>query len=343
MIQGLHSNRILVLNNGIRQEGQQWGSEHAPEIDPFIANQLTVIKGAESIRFGAEAMGGVVLVEPAGLPREAGLHGQVNLAGSENGQAGIVSGMLNGGLKQLPGFGWRLQATGKKSGNIKTADYYLNNTGTKEFNFSGALGYASQHFDSELYFSRFNTEIGIFSGAHIGNMDDLLAHIDYGRPFETGYFDYKIGAPRQEINHSLLKLKSHFHLKNNGHLNFTYGLQQNNRKEFDLRRGDRKDLPSLDLALSTQTADLSLEQLNTSGWKKTLGLNALVQVNNNVPGTMVTPLIPNYDTYGTGAYLVIKRIKNFYELEGGIRYDHKYLDAAGYTSDKRFYGGTHSF
>ena len=64
VIQGLHSSRVLILNNGIRQEGQQWGSEHAPEIDPYIANRLTVIKGAASVRYGGDAIGGVILVEP---------------------------------------------------------------------------------------------------------------------------------------------------------------------------------------------------------------------------------------------------------------------------------------
>ena len=46
VIHGLHSNRILMLNNGIRQEDQQWGGEHAPNIDPFLASNITVIKGA---------------------------------------------------------------------------------------------------------------------------------------------------------------------------------------------------------------------------------------------------------------------------------------------------------
>src|SRR3546814_6402924 len=73
VIHGLHSNRILILNNGIRQEGQQWGSEHAPEIDPFIAKRITVVKGAETIRFGPDAMGGVVIVEPSELDRKSGI------------------------------------------------------------------------------------------------------------------------------------------------------------------------------------------------------------------------------------------------------------------------------
>ncbi|WP_332913041.1 TonB-dependent receptor [Algoriphagus boritolerans] len=68
VIHGMHSNRIMILNNGIRLEGQQWGAEHAPEIDPFLADEITVIKGAETVRFGPEAMGGVILVNPPSLP-----------------------------------------------------------------------------------------------------------------------------------------------------------------------------------------------------------------------------------------------------------------------------------
>ena len=50
VIHGVYSNRILILNNGVRQEGQNWGNDHAPEIDPFIATKLSVIKGPASIR-----------------------------------------------------------------------------------------------------------------------------------------------------------------------------------------------------------------------------------------------------------------------------------------------------
>ncbi|MFY8184582.1 MAG: TonB-dependent receptor [Bacteroidia bacterium] len=44
MIHGLQGYRILILNNGIRQEGQQWGNEHAPEIDPFVAKKISIVK-----------------------------------------------------------------------------------------------------------------------------------------------------------------------------------------------------------------------------------------------------------------------------------------------------------
>src|SRR6201996_676176 len=96
VIHGVYSNRILILNNGVRQEGQNWGNDHAPEIDPFIATKLTVIKGPASIRYGSDAIGGVILVEPKALPASPGLGGKVDVVGMSNGQAGAASGMLEG-------------------------------------------------------------------------------------------------------------------------------------------------------------------------------------------------------------------------------------------------------
>ncbi len=99
VIHGMHSNRVLILNNGIRQEGQQWGFEHAPEIDPFVAQEMTVVKGAEAVRFGPDAIGGVVIVEPPKLPTTGNISGEINAVGATNGRMGVVSGMLNGGIK----------------------------------------------------------------------------------------------------------------------------------------------------------------------------------------------------------------------------------------------------
>lgn len=346
VIHGMHSNRVLILNNGIRQEGQQWGSEHAPEIDPFIARQITVIKGAEAIRFGPEAIGGVVIVDPPLLPEEPDIHGELNLAGSSNGATGVVSGMLNGGLGKLTGLGWRVQGTLKRGGNYRTADYYLNNTGVRETNFSGALGYQHENLKTELYFSHFDTNTGIFSGSHIGDLADLIARIENGRPPDDGEFSYRIDVPRQRVIHDLLKLKGHLHLGQDLTLNLQYGLQRNRRREFDIRRGGRSGIPSVDLVLTTQTLDAYVSRLTSRGWKSTLGVNGLIQVNSTEQGTFAIPLIPNFDHYGAGIYTVQRLIKQDYELEAGLRYDYRYLDALGYRyedGEPYFYGGTKTF
>ncbi|HYH57558.1 MAG TPA: TonB-dependent receptor plug domain-containing protein, partial [Anseongella sp.] len=231
VVQGMHSNRILILNNGIRQEGQQWGSEHAPEIDPFTATRISVLKGAAAIRFGPDAIGGVVVVEPPEFTKAPELQGELNIAGSANGRSGVLSGTVSGGAQGLPGLGWRLQGTLKRAGNFRTADYFLENTGVKELNFSAAAGYARERLYAELYFSRFDTDLGIFAGAHIGNLSDLEARIRNGRPGTDGEFFYDIGQPRQRVFHNLLKLKGRYSFSEGTKLNVQYGLQFNRRRE----------------------------------------------------------------------------------------------------------------
>lgn len=343
VIHGMHSSRILLVNNGIKQEDQQWGSEHAPDIDPFIASTIRIIKGAESVRYGAEAIGGVIKIEPAPLPIHSKTSGSLDLVGASNGRTFTGSGMLEGSLHKIDGLSWRAQGTYKKSGNFKTADYYLNNTGLKESNFSGALTYRRQTSVFDLYFSHFNTTIGIFSGAHIGSLADLKAVIEHGRPFVEGAFGYQIDVPRQQVIHNLLKAKVHKDLDNGSQIDIQYGFQRNARQEYDIRRGERSDIPALNLLLDAHSLDVIYNKINARSWNTTLGINAQAIVNNSIPGTYSTPLIPNYDSYGLGVFLIERLVRSNYELEGGIRYDYKTLDAAGYNRDKEIYGGKNTY
>ncbi len=343
VINGMHSNRILVLNNGIRQEGQQWGSEHAPEIDPFIAKDFEVIKGAEGVRYGADAIGGVIIASPPPLPVDPHLSGEIHTLYQTNGRMGVVSGMLQSAIKQIKGLSWRLQGTVKRGGNIQTADYYLGNTGVGEANVSAALQYSRGRTSLEAYYSRFQTSLGILTSAHIGSMEDIEARLEAGRPFEDYPFSYAIAAPRQAVVHDLGKLKWHRDHVNGGSLDIQYGIQRNHRQEYDLRRGDRDALPMLDMVLTTQTLDASYRMAQRKGWQSQFGTNLSLQVNNNVPGTLNTPLIPNYDSFSTGLFAIQRFIRERYELEAGVRYDFKTFDAAGYDSDLEFYGGYRQF
>jgi len=322
VINGMHSNRILILNNGVRQEGQQWGAEHAPEVDAYIAKELVVIKGAEGVRYGADALGGVILVNPAPLPDKGLFKGELHATGATNGRSGSLAAMLNGNLK---GLGWRAQGSFKKAGNIKTADYYLGNTGMQEANFSGALTYKTL----DLYYSHFSTELGILQSAHIGTMEDIAARIAHGRPFEVYGFTYAIDPPRQQVTHDLGKLTWR-----SNNIEIQYAFQRNHRQEFDVRRSAGSiERPMMDLILTTQTLDAHYTYNHPQQWKSIWGVNGMLQVNNNTPGTGTTPLIPNYDNYNIGVYAVERLVKDRYELEAGIRYDFKYFDAAGYRYD----------
>lgn len=323
VIHGLHSNRILILNNGIRQEGQQWGQEHAPEIDPFVATSLQLIKGAAAVKYGSDAIGGVILVNPPDLPREPGLAGSYNLVGASNNKMIASSLMLEGGLTGLKGFGWRVQGSIKRAGDAHAADYQLTNTGTTENNFSLGLGYHKARAGVEVFFSSFDADIGILRSAHIGNLTDLESAIGRDRPLFISEFSRDINNPMQQVKHQLLKVNSHVDLNSLGELTLQYGVQLNERKEFDVRRGGRSEIPALSLDLITHTLELDLDVNPIGRWKGDIGASFLIQANNNLAETGIRPLIPNFDNMTAGFHVIGRYVQERYELEFGLRYDYK--------------------
>jgi len=226
VIHGLHSNRVLIINDGVRQEGQQWGSEHAPEIDPFVANKITVVKGAASVRYGSDAIGGVVLLSPDDMPTQKGITGDVYLIGATNGQMGAFSGLLQGAFdKKLKGLSWRLQGTLKDAGNFHTPRYYLTNSGLKEGDFSANLDYKWKKMDFNVYYSQYYTKVGIFFGAESGSLTELQKKFAMSTPGIPSYFSYSIDRPYQTVEHQLLKASTSYQFLNKGKLELMSLLQ----------------------------------------------------------------------------------------------------------------------
>jgi iron complex outermembrane recepter protein len=327
MINGMQGYRILILNNGIRQEGQQWGNEHAPEIDPFIANRLTVVRGASAVRYGSDAVGGVVLVDAPPLPDSASVSGEVNLVGVTNGRSGISSGYLQGYFDKLKYFSWRIQGTLKKSGNLKTPNYFLKNTGVEEQNGSYALGYHRKKIGLDVYYSVFQSKIGIFSSAHIGNLTDLKAAFNRAKPADSlAEFSYAINRPYQNIIHELVKGGMHVHTGLRSRLYANYAYQFNLRQEFDKHLPRNNALaalnkPELDYRIRTHTGELIWEHDNIRSFRGKYGVQGLYQ-ENVYEGRFFIPAFVNKTI---GVFALERFVQAHYEIEGGVRYDRRDL------------------
>lgn len=320
VIHGLHSNRILTINNGVRQEGQQWGNEHAPEIDPFIAGKLVVVKGVDELKYGSDAIGGVILVEPKPLREAPGYAAELNAGYFTNNMQYVVSGQFEQQLKSLPAFRYRIQGTFKKGANATTPDYRLNNTGSQEVNFSVTAGYKKEKFNAELFYSMFSTQVGIFKGSHIGNLTDLKKAIESDRPADVflGQKTYEIQRPYQDVVHHLGRLKSTLYT-GESKFNLQVAAQYDNRREFDIVRSSSNKKPQLDLYILTLSEDLSWEHPKVNNFSGTVGV-AAIQQDNTYGGRY---FIPNYFSYTLGAYAIEKWSHHAWEIQGGLRYDNK--------------------
>lgn len=335
VIQGLYGQRILVLNNGVRLEGQQWGLEHAPEVDPFTATNIEIVKGAEAVRYGADGMGGVIILSPASLRKMQRLGGEIHVVGNTNGRSGIFSAMLEGQLNKSQKLNWRLQGTLKRAGDYQAADYNLSNTGATEVNAAAALSYYSDKKIVEIYLSTYNTTLGILRSAHTGNLTDLQQSIENETPWYIKDFTYAIDNPRQKIHHHLFKTKLAAPINTNCKLNLQYGLQYNQREEYDIRRGGRSEIPALSLALLTNTVDIFIDR-NKNEKTSSLGLSTTLKNNTNEPDLGVKPLLPQYDQLNIGLYGIEKMRSAQWLFEFGARYDYQYLVVSTFDKDKTF-------
>jgi iron complex outermembrane recepter protein len=333
VIHGLYSNRIVTLNNGIRQEDQQWGNEHAPQIDAFVASRITVIKGAASIRYGSDAIGGVILVEPKAMPTQPGVGGELNLVGATNGRMGAVSGFLEGAFgKALPGLSWRVQGTVKRAGYTQTPRYYLENSSFRETNLSADLHYDRKHWGIEAYVSHFRSNVGLFRGAQVGSLSDLYAAINRPEPLQQPGFSYALNRPFQDVQHTLLKVRTYVQGERLGTLTATVAQQQNERNEYDLVAFSGRLNPELYLSLTTHTLDVVWEHRprtheragEAAGrWVGSVGFNGITQ--GNIRRFLF--LIPNYRTYGGGLFAIERYVRGRWAFEGGLRYDYRWLRA----------------
>ena len=322
VVHGLYGNRLILLNNGIAQSGQQWGNDHSPEIDPFSSDRITVIKGASVIEYGGGNLGSVILTEPKRIEREPHLHGQVNYILESNG----IGQTLNGRLEKFtPTLAWRINGTYKRYGDKKTPDYYLNNTGLEEGNFSIQLEKSiNDKWFLDFYGSTFNTRLGILRGSHIGNLTDLEQALSRDVPFFTEPdFSLKLEAPFQDVSHHFIKSKVKYFIDDNQNVALVLAGQLNNRKEFDVRRSGRTEIPSLSLNQLTVNAEFKYVNNFSQNWKLSIGNQTIVTDNTNNPETGISPLIPDYLSWKNGLFTTLSRNAKRFFLNIGLRYDYE--------------------
>jgi len=308
VIRGLSYNRVVTLDDGVKQQGQQFGDEHGIEIDQFKVDRVEVLKGAASLLYGSDALGGVVnMLEPL-TPPEGEVRGElVSNYASNNGLTGN-SLMLTGNEN---GFVWRGRGSYKNAYSFKTPTGYFPNSGFNETDLNGMLGLNKSWGYSHLTFSSFKNNIGFYdpqfnaAGQYVN--DGGIAFTD------KDYKSRTIDFPRQDIRHYKIALDNNFVLPS-GSLKVNLGYQKNQRRE--LEGAD----PSLFFDLNTFSTDVKYYLNSTRGWEPVFGLSADDGHSVN-KGTEY--LIPDYDTYGVGAFAYAKKTWNNNTFNAGLRYDYR--------------------
>jgi iron complex outermembrane recepter protein len=344
VIRGLSFNRIVVAENGIKHEGQQWGEDHGLEIDQYAVDRVEVVKGPASLMYGSDAIGGVIDIKQLDVPAENSFGGSVDLTGKSNNNllgtsvdifARRKALYFTGRVTMLDFGDYRVPTDSVDIYSYKAALYkrFLRNTAGDEKDFHFSLGTIGQRLFTRFYFSNLHTKSGFFANAHgleprnvdIGLHDSSSRDIQY---------------PFQEVNHLKITNRSEWH-GNNFDLKMEIGFQNNFREEWsqyvshgympanfpdttsfdaDLERQFDKDVYSGNLKGSFDP----IENLLLTG-----GVNTEFQ-DNDINGRGF--IIPGFTQITVGAfvlgkyYLTPKTI-----LQAGVRFDYGKINTEVYS------------
>ncbi|HRV84596.1 MAG TPA: TonB-dependent receptor [Saprospiraceae bacterium] len=338
VIRGLGFNRVVVVNDGIRQEGQQWGDEHGIEIDEYGVNRVEILKGPASLAFGSDAMAGVINFLPAPTLPKGKISGSV-LANYQT-NAGLIGGSadLAGNIND---YIWDVRYSGKESHAYQNAyDGYVFNSGFKENNLSGILGVIKSWGYSNIHFSVYDMMPGIVEGERDSASGQFIKPVAIGGEegeaiaTEDDFRSYTPQVPFQKIHHYKAVSNSSFVL-GNGSLKTILGWQQNRRQEY----GEilTPDEYGLYFFLNTVNYDIRYNLPELNKWNISVGANGMYQKSQN-KGTEF--LIPDYHLFDFGIFALARKSFEKLDVSGGLRFDTRqekadalYLDAFGERTD----------
>ncbi len=312
VIRGLGYNRIVVVNDGIRQEGQQWGDEHGLEIDANEVGTVEILKGPASLMYGSDALGGVLVLKGYPILPKGTLKGSVNAEYQTNN--GLFGGSINLGGNHK-GYFWDVRYSEKHAHAYKNRyDGYVPNSQFYERAFSAKVGLMKSWGISTLKFGYYNLNPSIVEGERDTITGELLSEVEHVRT-------YRNALPYQRVHHCKAVSETSVRLKL-GQLKLIMGYQQNQRKEYE----ESPDKYGLYLQLHTLNYDFRYVSEKIKGWKFSTGVNGMGQKSLNLGEEY---LIPDYGLFDFGVYATASKSWNRWNLSGGLRYDHRYLSSKG--------------
>ena len=321
VIRGLGYNRVVTINDGVRQEGQQWGDEHGIEIDEYSVSRVEILKGPASLIYGSDAMAGVINIVTNTPAPEGTIQGNVVSNYQTNNRLRGIGGTLRGNYN---GWNWNAYGSFKAASDYENRyDRRVYNSKFNEGNFGGYLGYNQAWGYTHVILSNFHQRVGLVEGERDdnGNFIKVLPGGLETSPTAADFNSTDPQIPMQEIRHFKVVSDNSFNI-GEGRLTVNVASQRNQRMEFG--NGDEPAEKSLWFDLKTLTYNAMYHWAERSAWRTSVGVNGMSQRNNN---RGLEALIPEYSLFDFGWFMYSQKNWDKVSLSGGLRFDHRSVRA----------------
>jgi iron complex outermembrane receptor protein len=327
VIRGLGYNRLVTINDGVRQEGQQWGDEHGIEIDENSVSRVEILKGPASLMYGSDAIAGVVnIITTTPAPNNSIVANVSSSYQTNNRQRSLFANI--GGNRN--GFNWNVWGDLTAAADYKNKyDGRVFNSKFNNHNFGGYVGYNGAWGFTHLIVSSFNQKLGVVEGERNNDgsfVKALPGGID-GAPTSDDFNSTTPEIPYQYVRHNKIIADNSFKV-GSGKITLNLAYQRNQRQEF----GNPDDISekSLYFDLGTFNYSAAYHFDDHNGWITSVGVNGMSQDNKNKG---VEFLIPEYHLFDFGAYVYSQKTINKATISGGLRFDNRAVDSKALMDD----------
>jgi len=332
IIRGLDSGRVSVLSGGLSSmDVSTVSADHAVSIDPFLAEQIEVIKGPASLLYGSGAIGGVVNVVDGRIPivvRE-GLSGRASVQGdtASDQRAGafrVDHGGMNGWNLHADGY-WRDSDDYKipklDAGKSDDDSGRLENSAVESK--GGALGGAWQGEDVHfgLGVSTFKSTYGIPGEEEA---DDDKSKLRSWLPAKGGE-----GGVVLDIDQTRIDLEAAWQAPIASVQSATFKLGRN-----DYQHAEIEGSGEIGTQFDNQETDARLELVHTP-WGAWTGAYGVTLNGRKFEAIGEEAFVPPTDSRSYGAFILEQTQLDAVKLEIGARYDRNRLSTA---TDRRSFG-----
>ncbi|MDR3180741.1 MAG: TonB-dependent receptor [Prevotellaceae bacterium] len=333
-IRGLGFNRMLVAENGVKHEAQQWGDDHGLEIDRFALDNVEIVKGAGTLHYGSDAVAGVINLNTSHLPQQP-LEGEITLFGQTNNESTGLAARI-GGRKN--GFWYRANFTlidyadyKIPADSIRYYSYYikiknnrLRNTAGKEQSGGLHFGYFSGKFLANFHVSDVYAGSGFFANAH--GLEVRLSDLDYDKSRRD------IDLPAHTVNHFKVINRTSYTF-DNIKVTGNFAFQNNFRQEFaePVSHGYMPIPPgSLERQYNKNTLTANIEAQATLAERHKISASVDFESQHNRRGGWGF-VIPDFRSASSGIFVYDKfEVCHNLHISGGVRFDRISTKIDGY-------------
>ena len=325
VVRGLSGMRVVTYLNGVRIENQQWANDHGIGFTELGLSEVELIKGSSALKYGGEAVGGLLYFKDAPFLESDKLSGFVS---TKFDNSHFLSGNKFGFKWSKNNFYFNIYGQYTIAADYRMPDNrYLYNSRFRNQGLKFSASYRSDKIQHIFRYQHNAEQLGIPAHVCDPNLGDIkLTQILSEDISLSEDYDLSVIRPLQNVSNHLFVYENNYFINNNK-FSLHLGHYINNLKEYE-----KVTFPAFDMDLVSTQFRLNLRK-KINNYIINIGSQANRSINKN---HTIDYLIPDGITNDLGLYSILDYEKDNLGFNAGARFDYKQITCDAYDFQNTF-------